>query len=214
LTLPLPLRNRLAELTLEALRTSEARRALEEVWRFCSGPTPSLLAASLSAGFPLEFFERRGDTLVLKVAYSRFRDELCERIGRAWSLLGGRPLSSTHPSLDTALGEAADLFDAGLYFEVHELLEPYWIGAQGQEQEVLQGLIQVAVGFHHLANGNLEGARSLLDEGSAKLPGRSLGGRPVGPFALAIRQALDAVVRSEAGGITFDWSAVPRFPRE
>ena len=33
----------------------------------------------------------------------------------------------------------------------------------------LQGVIQVAVAFHHLAHGNLRGARSLLREGRARL---------------------------------------------
>ena len=58
-----------------------------------------------------------------------------------------------------ALGQAALLFDGRLYFEVHELLEPYWLRAAGRERETLQGLIQVAVGFHHLSNGN-GGARA------------------------------------------------------
>ena len=212
MTLPLPLRNRLAELILEAFRTPEARHALGAVWRFCSEPALALPVASLPASFPLEFFERRGDALALKGAYGRFRDELCERTGRAWKLLSDRPLSTSEPSLGRALEEAADLFDAGLYFEVHELLEPYWMRAEGLTREILQGLVQVAVGFHHLANGNLKGARSLLEEGSAKLLGRSLEGRAVGPFGLAVRETLDAVVRD--GSQAFDWSAVPRFPRE
>src|SRR5439155_1354769 len=72
------------------------------------------------------------------------------------------PLGSVEPSLAEALAQAAVLFDAGLAFEVHELLEPYWTCAHGDEREALQGLIQVAVGYQHLANGNLAGARSLL----------------------------------------------------
>ena len=37
------------------------------------------------------------------------------------------------------------------------------------ERTALQGLIQVAVAFHHLENGNLEGARSLLSLGLTKV---------------------------------------------
>lgn len=212
MALPLLLRNRLAELILEAFSTSEARHALGVVWRFCSEPAPSLTAASLPARFPVEFFEQRGDTLALKGAYGRFQDELCERTGRAWRLLSDRPLSLSEPSLARALDEAADLFDARLYFEVHELLEPYWMRAESLEQEILQGLIQVAVGFHHLANGNLEGARSLLSEGSAKLEGRSLEGRAMGSFALEVRQTLEAI--AGLGDRAFDWATAPRFPKE
>jgi hypothetical protein len=211
MALPLPLRNRLAGLILEAFSTSEARHALSAVWRFCSEPGP-VPPAGLPAGFPLEFFERRGEALALKGTYGRFRDELCERTGRAWRLLSGRPLSISEPSLARALDEAADLFDARLYFEVHELLEPYWMRAESLEQEILQGLIQVAVGFQHLANGNLEGARSLLGEGSAKLEGRSLEGRAMGSFALEVRQTLEAIAR--LGDRAFDWATAPRFPKE
>ena len=208
--LPLLLRNRLAELILDALRTSEARQALVLVWRFCADPLPSVPAGSLPTGYSLEFFERRGDALILKGDYGRFRDEMCERVSRAWKLLSHRPFSDPDPSLDAALDAAADLFDAGLYFEVHELLEPYWMRAGGGEREILQGLIQVATGFHHLANGNLKGARSLLDEGSAKLLGQRLEGRAVGPFALTVRERLDAIVGI---GEAVPRSAVPGFPR-
>ncbi len=215
MTLPLPLRNRLAELILEAFRAPDARRALGAVWHFCSESEPLMPAGSVPAGFPVEFFEERNGMLALKKAYGRFREELCERTGRAWRLLSDRPLSDSEPALVRALDEAADLFDAGLHFEVHELLEPYWMRAEDLEREILQGLIQVAVGFHHLANGNLEGARALLDEGSAKLVGRSLKGRAVDPFALAVRQTLATVVRlGDDAGRAFDWFTVPRFPRE
>jgi hypothetical protein len=60
------------------------------------------------------------------------------------------------------LERAAALANHGLFFEVHELLEPVWFRASEPARTALQGLIQVAVAFHHLENGNLEGARSLL----------------------------------------------------
>jgi hypothetical protein len=214
MALPLPLRNRLAELILGAFRASDARAALGAVWHFCSQPALRIPAASLPAGFPLEFFDLSGGTLGLKGAYGRFREELCARVGRAWRLVGDRPFSTPDPSLDTTLDEAAELFDAGLFFEVHELLEPCWMRAEGEEREALQGLIQVAVGFHHLANGNQEGARSLLDEGSAKLLGRTLEGRDLRPFALAVRRNLEAVAGSGAeASHAFDWSTAPSFRR-
>lgn len=211
MTLPLPLRNRLAELILDALRASEARHVLGAVWRFCAEPALPVSAVSLPPGFPLEFFELSGGRLALKGAYRRFRDELCERAGRAWTLLSDRPFSPPEPSLSEALDESADLFGAGLYFEVHELLEPYWMRAEGEAREILQGLIQVAVGFQHLANGNLGGARSLLEEGSGRLLGRRLEGREVGAFGPAVRRALEAIA---LGARAFDWSGVPHFPRE
>lgn len=211
MTLPLPLRNRLAELILDAFRRNHARAVLETLGRYCQGD--ALTAAALPAGF-LEFFEEQGCRLMLKGAYRRFSDELCERVGRARAVVKDRPLSGHEPSLRQALAEAAALFDARLDFEVHELLEPFWMAAQGPAREALQGLIQVAVGYHHLAGGNVPGARSLLAEGSAKLFGQRLEGLDLDTFALAVRRTLETIdqLGAEASG-KFDRSLVPRFPR-
>ena len=69
----------------------------------------------------------------------------------------------------TLLDRTEALANHGLFFEVHELLEPVWFRAPEPERTALQGLIQVAVAFHHLENDNREGARSLLTLGVAKL---------------------------------------------
>ena len=98
------------------------------------------------------------------------------------------------PPADTraALAAAARLFDAGLFFEVHEVLEPHWLSAGPDAREALQGLIQIAVGWQHLANGNLAGARALLADGAARLHGQRLGGVDLEAFA---RAALAAAAR-------------------
>jgi hypothetical protein len=85
---------------------------------------------------------------------------------RAARLVGDPPAA---PEVAWALCVAAELFNAELFFEVHEILEPYWGRAEGALRSFLQGLIQVAVGLHHRANGNWRGARALLTEGNAKL---------------------------------------------
>jgi len=99
-----------------------------------------------------------------------------------------------------ALAAAAALCGAGLYFETHELLEPHWTRALGAERQALQGLIQVAVGLQHLANGNAAGARSLVAEGGARLREGRLPGLDLRAFA-------DALERGPLG------AAVPPFPR-
>jgi hypothetical protein len=68
-----------------------------------------------------------------------------------------------------ALVRAALLWRAGLFFEVHEILEHLWRGLAGPERVVVQGLLQVAVAMHHLAHGNPRGAVSLFAKGRAKL---------------------------------------------
>ena len=124
-----------------------------------------------------------------------------------------RQLDPPDAPLTKAMAAAAALFDGGLYFEVHEYLEPFWIRAEGGARQSLQGLIQAAVGFQHLANGNAAGARALLHEACARLGDGMLVGRELQAFALGLRRCLDAVVAlgpHAASG--FDWTTVPRFP--
>ncbi|MBW2485371.1 MAG: DUF309 domain-containing protein, partial [Deltaproteobacteria bacterium] len=42
--------------------------------------------------------------------------------------------------IDDVLQQATILWDHGLYFEMHELLEPVWIKAEGGMRRALQGL--------------------------------------------------------------------------
>jgi predicted metal-dependent hydrolase len=108
---------------------------------------------------------------------------------------------------------AARLFDAQLYFEVHELLEPFWLRAEGDERTALQGIIQVAVGLHHLSNANVSGARALLADGAAKLAGRELAGVRFDGFARAVAGCLAEVARLGADAPAhFDWRTVPPLP--
>lgn len=80
-----------------------------------------------------------------------------------------REVAPTATPLQRVLMQGALLFRAGLFFEVHEVLEAAWHRLGGAERTVVQGLIQVAVGMHHLAHGNPRGAASLFGSGRAKL---------------------------------------------
>jgi hypothetical protein len=73
--------------------------------------------------------------------------------------------------LGAALGVADRLFAVGLYFEVHEVLEPVWQRLEGVSRRFLQGLIQVAVGLHHLAHARPGSAATLLAAAREKLAG-------------------------------------------
>jgi hypothetical protein len=53
------------------------------------------------------------------------------------------------------------LFNAGDFFEAHEVWEDLWAEAHGDERRFFQGLIQAAVGLCHFGNGNLRGAAKL-----------------------------------------------------
>ncbi len=53
------------------------------------------------------------------------------------------------------------LFNAGDYFEAHEVWEDLWAESHGTTRKFYQGLIQAAVGLCHFTNGNLGGAAKL-----------------------------------------------------
>jgi DUF309 family protein family protein len=180
-TLPLGLRNRLAAVILAALHDARARDDL------------AVLAGHAGAGAWLE-----GDD-------ARWMASVAERAAAACRALARCPLLPGEADFGEALQFAAALFDAGLYFEVHEVLEPHWMAASGQTREALQGLIQVAVAWQHVANGNVAGARSLLVEGSRRLHGARGLGVALEPFA---RAAAEAASRLAAGMP----AAPPAFP--
>jgi len=213
MTLPLPLRNCLAGLILDSLHDEGARRALEAVAAVCADPTALEGPGVLPEPFPRDIFERRDGTWRLKSGLKAHESEFAERAERARRLLHLRPFDPEDPPLGVALVSAALLFHAHLYFEVHELLEPYWLRAEDGDREALQGLIQVAVGFQHLANGNVTGARALLHDGCGRILERTLEGVPLDPFGRALQRTLDRVLSlGEHAPQGFDWNEVPRFP--
>ena len=52
-------------------------------------------------------------------------------------------------------------FNAGDFFEAHEVWEDLWAQSHGDERRFYQGLIQAAVGLFHFSGGNLGGAAKL-----------------------------------------------------
>jgi predicted metal-dependent hydrolase len=65
--------------------------------------------------------------------------------------------------------EGIELFNRGRFFDCHEALEEVWLELSGDRKQFLQGLIQLAVAFHHLRNGNRVGAGRLLAAAVKKL---------------------------------------------
>lgn len=165
--LPLGVRNRLAELILDAFDSQDARAALEALAAWCRDEetTGEGAARLLELGW---FAQPGGGRLRLLGAHRAHRDALCRRAAAAVAMLA-RGVPSDGQTLTGLLARAALLADAGLSFEVHELLEPRWMRAEGDERVALQGLIQVAVALHHAESGNRPGAISLMGDALAKL---------------------------------------------
>ena len=205
--LPLPLRNRLAELILEAFEPGEARATVLALARVSEPSGAAVDAADASRLLALGWFESLpGGRVQLRGAHRVHGPDLCERASRAASVV--RDWRDRHgESLAALLDRTEALANQGLFFEVHELLEPVWFRAPEPERTALQGLIQVAVAFHHLENDNREGARSLLTLGVAKLAEAGAA------LPLAMRGWLDAL-RATLASLTRgqDPLPAPRWP--
>jgi hypothetical protein len=206
--LPLAVRRRLAELILEAFESAEARATLGAVARACG--------ASGGAGDPgdagrlvtLGWFEPVAPGEVrLRGAHRAYARTLGDRAGRAVSAVAGWR-DRQGEGMERLLDRAAALAARGLFFEVHELLEPAWFRAGEPARTALQGLIQAAVAFHHLENGNLRGARSLLGEAVVRLAERGHAlPLDAAPWLAALRAVLATLA---AGGRP---AAIPCWPR-
>jgi hypothetical protein len=75
--------------------------------------------------------------------------------------------------MDAGLRHGSTLFNCERFFEAHEALEDIWREAprSGLLRRHLQGLVQMAVAFHHYSTGNFIGARSVLERAVRNLDG-------------------------------------------
>jgi len=61
------------------------------------------------------------------------------------------------------------LFNRAEFFQAHEVLEDIWRAAPVEDKKFLQGLVQVAVAFHHYSTGNFVGMRSVMERAMRNL---------------------------------------------
>lgn len=69
----------------------------------------------------------------------------------------------------TELHRAIDEFNHGWYFESHETLEDLWMVTPLPERTFMQGIIQLAAAFVHVARREYPGILKLLDASAEKL---------------------------------------------
>ena len=79
---------------------------------------------------------------------------------------------STKISKDSLL-IALNLFNNHRWYEAHDAFEEIWNYVDGDERQVIQGILQVSVSQFHLSKGNLNGATILLGEGLGRIKTRT-----------------------------------------
>ena len=108
---------------------------------------------------------------------------------------------------ETARRRGIELFNAGEFYECHEVLEDIWRPSRGAERYFLQALIHFAVGFYHHQQGNRIGAELQLRKGLRKLAGYLPAFQGVNTGQL-YREGLMALEMIEAGGSVRDFPRI------
>ena len=72
-----------------------------------------------------------------------------------------------------SLNFALNLFNDEKWYEAHDAFEDIWNNVDGDERQVIQGILQVSVSQFHLRKGNLNGATILLGEGLGRIKTRT-----------------------------------------
>lgn len=160
------------------------------------------------------FLNISGHRLSLTPAAAPFKEYLQDRTSRYRAAL--KNWSSLKPPsdpFDKALAFSEILFNHGLFFDTHEYLEADWKASEGEKKTCLQGLIQIAAGFHKLEldPGARAGAAGLLQNGLEKLKASQgvLGGVAVGQISSRLAPILAALATGPAQAPRLSWSKIP-----
>ena len=76
-------------------------------------------------------------------------------------------------SFEDSLFDAINLFNKQKWYEAHDAFEDIWNTLDGDERQIIQGILQVSVSQFHLSKGNLNGATILLGEGLGRIKNRT-----------------------------------------
>jgi uncharacterized protein len=104
----------------------------------------------------------------------RFVDVFCQ--AAIWEIVAGaqHPWPFTlNPMPETSWQRGLALFNAARFFDAHEALEDVWrtVPQHTRLRRHFQGLVQLAVAFHHQSTGNYVGAGSVLARALRNLDG-------------------------------------------
>ena len=76
-------------------------------------------------------------------------------------------------SFEDAFFDALNLFNNQKWYEAHDAFEDIWNTLDGDERQIIQGILQVSVSQFHLSKGNLNGATILMGEGLGRIKNRT-----------------------------------------
>ena len=113
--------------------------------------------------------------------------------------------------IESLFHEGLNYFRAGEYFEAHESWEELWSEYYLIDRRFIQGLIQLSVSFVHLENGNIKGAKSLLNKSTEKFLEIKGVQREIDVNNLLtqinqVSEAYDNLISND----NFDWKIIPR----
>ncbi|WCJ28668.1 hypothetical protein M5689_010351 [Euphorbia peplus] len=93
--------------------------------------------------------------------------------------------------------EAVNLFNKREYYKCHDFLESIWIKSEDPTRTLVHGILQCAVGFHHLFNQNHKGAMMELGEGVCKLRKMDFQSGPFHQFEKEISAVLQFIYQTQ-----------------
>ena len=86
-----------------------------------------------------------------------YTDYIRDRVGRYGEILH----QALADQIQDPKHQAILIWNAGLFFECHEILESLWLNAEGESRKALQGLIKAAGVFVHRELGRTNAAEKL-----------------------------------------------------
>ena len=118
-------------------------------------------------------------------------------------------MSETH-KMNELFERGLTEYEKGDYFEAHEAWEDLWSDYNFDDRIIVQGLIQLAVSFVHLGNGNMIGAKNLLKKSQNKFFDYKGIHRGINVDDLkSSMEVVDIVYNDLTHSEEFDWDLVP-----
>ncbi|XP_042428450.1 uncharacterized protein LOC122015554 isoform X1 [Zingiber officinale] len=170
---------------------------MASVSRFAPSSVSFLLPRSLPPFLPAEsFFIRRHRLLSVRPRSDSLRARRRLSGGRLEYSLDDEDEQPSDGE-GTGFGRAVELFNGREYYRCHDFLEELWYDAEEPIRTLLHGILQCAVGLHHLFNQNHRGAMMELGEGLCKLRKMDLENGPFFQFEEEVSATLEFLYQTQ-----------------